>query len=262
MLEPLFISIFILFTAAAGYYFRLLTLSGSIAAFIIGAATGWGFGLYGLLVLGFFFASSSIWSKFKGHKKEIFEKKHAKGSRRDWQQVAANGGTAAIASILNLLMPSPVWLMAFLISLAAANSDTWASEIGSLNKKPPLSLRTWKPIETGTSGAVSLLGTFAAIAGSFAIALLSLMLFSVSFYEALLIGIFGFAGNLIDSILGAFFQAEYKCLVCSANVEKTEHCGQPASLIKGRRFADNDFVNFFSGLASALLGMFIYIICI
>lgn len=67
-------------------------------------------------------------------------------------------------------------------------------------------MRTWKPIETGTSGAVSILGTIAALSGSFAIGLLAFMLFSVSFYEALLIGIFGFAGNLIDSIFGAFFR--------------------------------------------------------
>lgn len=260
MLESIFIFIFILITALAGYFFRLLTLSGSIAAFIVGAATGWGFGFYGLLVLGFFFASSSFWSKFKSHRKETFENKHAKGSRRDWQQVAANGGIAAIASIFYLLIPSPVWLIAFLIGLAAANSDTWASEIGSLSQKPPISLRTWKPAETGTSGAVSILGTIAALSGSFTIALLSFMLFSVSIYEVMLIGIFGFAGNLIDSILGAFFQAEYKCMVCNENVEKTEHCGQPASLVKGRRFADNDFVNFCSGLASASVGMLLYIL--
>nr|WP_284521650.1 DUF92 domain-containing protein [Cytobacillus pseudoceanisediminis] len=120
--------------------------------------------------------------------------------------MAANGGIAAIASIIHLLIPSPVWLIAFLIGLAAANSDTWASEIGSLSQKPPISLRTWKPAETGTSGAVSILGTIAALSGSFTIALLSFMLFSVSLYEVMLIGIFGFAGNLIDSILGAFFR--------------------------------------------------------
>ncbi len=69
MFESIAIIIFILITSLAGYYFRLLTFSGSIAAFIVGAAAGWGFGFYGLLVLGFFFASSSFWSKFKSHKK-------------------------------------------------------------------------------------------------------------------------------------------------------------------------------------------------
>lgn len=94
----------------------------------------------------------------------------------------------------------------FLIGLAAANSDTWASEIGSLSQKLPISLKTWRTIETGTSGAVSSLGTLAALSGSFIIALLSNVLFDISTYEVLLIGVFGFAGNLIDSLLGAFFK--------------------------------------------------------
>jgi uncharacterized protein (TIGR00297 family) len=259
MLESIAIIIFILITVLAGYYFRLLTFSGSIAAFIVGAAAGCGFGFDGLFVLGFFFASSSFWSKFKSHKKKEFETKHAKGSRRDWRQVAANGGIAAIASLFYLLIPSQAWLIAFLIGLAAANSDTWASEIGSLSQKPPISLKTWKAIETGTSGAVSSLGTIAALSGSFTIALLAYMLFPLSIYEVLLISVFGFAGNLIDSLSGAYFQAEYKCLACRSNVEAAEHCGQPATLVKGWGFADNDLVNFISGLASATVGMLLYI---
>nr|WP_284521649.1 DUF92 domain-containing protein [Cytobacillus pseudoceanisediminis] len=90
MLESIVIFIIILITALAGYFFRLLTLSGSIAAFIVGAATGWGFGFYGLLVLGFFFASSSFWSKFKSHRKETFEKSMQKGQEgigSRWQQM-------------------------------------------------------------------------------------------------------------------------------------------------------------------------------
>ncbi|EWG08949.1 hypothetical protein PBF_21773 [Cytobacillus firmus DS1] len=165
-----------------------------------------------------------------------------------------------IASIFFLLNPSQAWLIMFLIGLAAANSDTWASEIGSLSQKPPISLKTWRTIETGTSGAVSSLGTIAALSGSFTIAFLSNVLFHINFYEVLLIGAFGFAGNLIDSFLGAFFQAEYNCPVCSSNVETAEHCGQPSILIKGWHFADNDFVNFISGLASASVGMLLYIL--
>ncbi|MBT2687132.1 DUF92 domain-containing protein [Bacillus sp. ISL-47] len=260
MLEYAFILIFISVTALAGFSLNLLSMSGSLAALIIGIAVGWGFGLRGLLVLGFFFASSSLWSKFKRKQKLKVEDRHEKGSRRDWHQVAANGGIAGISSLLYLIDPSSVWLMCFLISLASANSDTWASEIGSLSKKLPLSIRTFKPIETGTSGAVSLLGTFAAIAGASAIALLSFYLFHITPYEALFILAFGFAGNIIDSFLGAYLQAVYKCNVCGEKVEKLNHCEKKTSLIGGKQFADNDFVNFFSGLASAALGMLLYIL--
>ncbi|GLB58197.1 DUF92 domain-containing protein [Cytobacillus sp. NCCP-133] len=260
MLEYTFIFIFVLITAMAGVYLNLLSFSGSLASFVIGLAVGYGFGVQGLLVLGFFFASSSLWSKYKSTQKLKVADKHEKGSRRDWRQVAANGGLACFASFFYLAYPSEIWLMGFLISLASANSDTWASEIGSLSKKPPISIRTFKPIETGTSGAISTLGTFAAFLGSSAIALLSLFLFKITFFDAFFIFIFGFAGNAIDSVLGAFLQAKYKCNVCGAAVEKLIHCGQKTNLAKGKHFADNDFVNFFSGLASAALGMLLYIL--
>lgn len=260
MLEYAFIFIFVLITALGGFYFNLLSLSGSLAAFIIGNAVGLGLGIQGLLVLGFFFASSSIWSKYKRNQKEEVENIHEKGSRRDWRQVAANGGIAGLASILYFAFPSQLLLMAFLISLASANSDTWASEIGSLSKKQPISIRSFKPIETGTSGAVSLLGTFAALAGASSIALLSIFLFKLTLLKAIFISVLGFTGNLIDSVLGAYLQAKYKCNVCGTEVEKLKHCGEMTSLAEGKRFADNDFVNFLSGLVSAALGMLLYIL--
>lgn len=259
MLEYTLIFMFIFFTALAGFYLKLLSMSGSLAAFVIGIAVGWGFGLPGLLVLGFFFVSSSLWSKCKNKRKTRIEDMHEKGSRRDWQQVAANGGLAGLASLLYLAFPSPVWLVGFLISIAAANSDTWASELGSLSKRSPLSVRTLKAAETGTSGAISMLGTFAAIAGAFAIALLSVYLFRATLFELLLIFSLGFAGNVIDTFLGAFFQAVYRCKVCGAEVEKRNHCGNKTALLRGKRFANNDFVNFLSVLAAAALGMLLYI---
>ena len=67
--------------------------------------------------------------------------------------------------------------------MAAANSDTWASEIGSMSKGKPISVKTFKRAERGTSGAVSLLGTFAAVVGSFLIALPSYFLFDLNVTE-------------------------------------------------------------------------------
>lgn len=71
MFESIAIIIFILITSLAGYYFRLLTFSGSIAAFIVGAAASWGFGFYGLLVLGFFLQVQASGQNLKAIKKGI-----------------------------------------------------------------------------------------------------------------------------------------------------------------------------------------------
>lgn len=257
MHESIFISLFIILIAISGYYLRLLTMSGSIAACLTGFAIGLGFGLKGLLLLGFFFASSSFWSKYKSKNKIKNEERHEKGSRRDWQQVAANGGTAAVFSLFYFAFPHPVWVIGFAISIAAANSDTWASEIGSLSKRPPLYIRTFKRIETGTSGAVSLLGTVAAVCGSLTIAIFSFYFFHLTFMETVIIFCFGFLGNIIDTLFGAFIQVVYQCKICLTEVESKWHCGKKTILIRGTPIFNNDFVNFTSGFLVALMGMIV-----
>lgn len=255
MINILITILFIAITAFGGYNFRLLTKSGSMAAFVIGLAVSLGFGIKGLFILGFFFASSSFWSKYKRSQKLKVEERHEKGSRRDWQQVVANGGTAALFGLLNCIFPHSIWMIGFAISIAAANSDTWASEIGSLSKRRPFFIRTFKQIEAGTSGAVSILGTFAAMVGSLTIAILSFYFFQLSLRDAFVILIFGFIGNVIDTMLGAFIQSAYRCKVCGNEVEALNHCGTKTILVRGLPMMNNDFVNYSSGFLAALLGI-------
>ncbi|MBB6444922.1 DUF92 domain-containing protein [Bacillus benzoevorans] len=240
-----------------GYSARLLTVSGAIAAFGVGFFTVLGLGLKGLFILGLFFVSSSFWSKIKSANKSKAEEILVKGSRRDWQQVMANGGLAALSSALYFATEDKLFLLGFCICNAAANSDTWASEIGSMSKVKPFFIKTFKRVERGTSGAVSLLGTSAALLGSFVIACASYYLFHLTEGEFLFILILGFTGNVVDTLLGAFIQAGYQCSVCGMKTEKTVHCGRKTNLIKGIPFLNNDTVNFLSGLSALLLGTLI-----
>lgn len=102
---------------------KKLTASGTIAAIFVGFAITWGLGWIGLLTLGLFFFSSSFLSSFKQQLKE--EDINEKGSTRDGMQVLANGGVAAIMSVLYGLFLSPLYAIGFFASLAAANADTW-----------------------------------------------------------------------------------------------------------------------------------------
>ncbi|MBY0122389.1 DUF92 domain-containing protein [Bacillus sp. S/N-304-OC-R1] len=247
--------LFIAATALCGYLLRLLTMSGSLAALTVGILIGLGFGVKGLLLLGFFFASSSFWSKYKRRNKAKIEERHEKGSQRDWIQVAANGGTAAICSLLHLASPNELWLYGFAISIAAANSDTWASEIGSLSKRAPIFIRSFKSVEAGTSGAISVLGTVAALCGSLTISLLGYYLFHISFSRMLVIFLFGFIGNVIDTLFGAFIQVVYQCKKCGAEVEVRSHCGTKTANKRGLLVMNNDAVNFISGFMAALIGL-------
>lgn len=242
-----------------GYQSRLLTKSGTFAATVVGISIALGFGWEGLIVLGLFFSTSSIWSKFKHEFKRRIEQKHAKGSRRDWQQVLANGGIAAVSSLLYFYDPHSIWQLAFLISIASANSDTWASEVGTLSKRRPFFIRTFKRAEKGTSGAVSPLGSFAGFMGAFIIAIVATLLFNLNGYYLSFILFYGFLGNLIDTILGAFLQASYLCPNCSIETEKRIHCGKPSILVRGISFINNDAVNFLSGLLATIAGCFYYL---
>ncbi|WP_394232954.1 DUF92 domain-containing protein [Niallia oryzisoli] len=242
-----FVTVFIiLVTVFAGYFTRLLTISGAAAAFIIGSLITLGLGVKGLIILGLFFGSSSLWSKIKSVKKERAEELLVKGSQRDWQQVIANGGLAAISSAMYYYSNDFDWVIGFCICLAASNSDTWASEIGSMSKGRPVDVKSFKRVARGTSGAVSLLGTSAAAAGSLLVATGAFLLLHLELNELLFIFILGFCGNIIDTFLGAFVQAGYQCPHCGLKTEKMIHCGQNTRLIKGFSILNNDVVNFLS----------------
>lgn len=102
---------------------------------------------------------------------------------------------------------------------------------------------------------MSILGSSAALLGSLLIAWLSSVLFPLNIYHLFIIFLFGFIGNIIDTVFGAFYQKVYTCHQCGIETEKRNHCQQPTVRIKGYRLVDNDMVNFLSGLIAALLAI-------
>lgn len=245
----------ILLISVAGYYARLLSFSGMFASALLGTLLTVTVGWQGLLLLAVFFASSSGWSKWKVQKKEGAEEKSAKKGRRDAQQVAANGGPAALFAIGYALSGNDLWLAGYAAALAAANADTWASEIGVLSRSNPFSVRTFKQVEPGTSGAVSLLGMAATVSGSLTIALTAWAVYP-EIIPAWIVAITlaGVLGSLIDTWLGAYVQVEYRCKVCGLKTEADEHHGERTVKIKGLPFVNNEIVNatasFCAGLAA------------
>jgi uncharacterized protein (TIGR00297 family) len=252
------VTVAILVITFVAYKIHALSLSGAIAAFVVGVAIFIGFGLGGLILLGLFFGTSSFWSYYKAQQKQLMEDKLEKGSRRDWGQVAANGGVAAFISIVYYCTNDWVWVVAFVTSIASATGDTWSSEIGPLSKHSPYSVKSFSKVEPGTSGAVSLLGSFSALLGVGFITVFGFIIFSLSFKMALIIFIFGIVGNFIDTYLGAYFQLNYQCVKCNYETEKPFHCGTPAKKINGIPFINNDIVNLISSLMAPMLAILIF----
>lgn len=259
MESKFFVPFFIIATAFGGYYFRALTKSGAVAAAIVGFIIAIGLGIKGLLLLGAFFFSSSLLSKYKADKKQSVSELHEKTDLRDWQQVGANGGVAAIASLCFAFSSSSMFLFIFLIAIATSTADTWASEIGVLSKNKPISMKSFERVDRGTSGAVSLLGTLIAFSGALFIGIVALLLFEqVDGQMLILVVLLGFLGNVIDTLLGAYSQVTYSCECCGLQTEKRLHCNERTTQLTGTAFINNEAVNFLSGFIASLSGVLIY----
>ena len=233
--------------AALAYRVRALTRSGACAAWAVGTVV---FGIGGWLAAGAlltFFGTSSALSRWRRKQKEALG--YEKGGRRDAGQVLANGGVAS-ACLLLTLVGVKVGFLLFLAALAAANADTWATEIGSALGGLPVDLRTGRRAEAGTSGAVSLPGTLAALAGA---TLLGLFAGSVKAFA--LVTLAGFAGALCDSLRGATVQAQWRD---PAKPRRWTEQPQPGPPERGLRKVGNDAVNLLCTLAAAGLAALLY----
>jgi uncharacterized protein (TIGR00297 family) len=260
-----FILGFILAIIIAFFAYRAHSLdkSGFVAATIVGTVI---FGLGGLqwaiLLMIFFLTSSALSHAFKNRKQNLNEK-YSKGHARDAGQVFGNGGLATAFVLIHALYPESIigWA-GFAASLAAVNADTWATELGVLNPTPPrLITDLRKRVEKGTSGGISLFGTFASLMGSAAIALPAAW-FTDDWALLPLITFAGLAGSLFDSFLGATAQAMYYCPVDNKETEKhpLHTCGTGTVHIRGWKWLDNDWVNFACGAFGAGIALVLVIL--
>ncbi|NOY59276.1 MAG: DUF92 domain-containing protein [Calditrichaeota bacterium] len=247
-----------LLVSVLSYRAKFLSLSGSAMTFLLATAI---FGLGGLkwtVPILTFFILSSLLSKTGKSVKRRFKDTFEKSGVRDYSQVLANGGISGILVILNHLFPDPDWYMLYLLSLCVATSDTWSTEIGVLSKSKPRLITTFKKVNPGISGAISVTGTLAGFAGSLAIVFSGMLFISFNLNQLLSLIFLSFLGNLIDSFFGATIQGQYQCSVCRKYTEKKIHCKTPTQLNSGFGFIDNDLVNLSSNLITLLIYALIY----
>jgi uncharacterized protein (TIGR00297 family) len=246
--------------AFGAYRARSLSRSGAWAALVVGTIIfGLGGWRWAALLLAFFI-SSSVLTRLFARRKASLNEKFDKGGQRDVGQVLANGGVASIFAGLSYFFPHATWTwLAFAASLAAVNADTWATELGVLNPSMPRLITTWKPVERGTSGGISLLGSAAALGGGFFIALLAALVRPTGSF-LLVLGtavLGGLTGSFFDSFLGATVQAIYFCPRCEKETEKhpVHSCGTETRQVHGWKWLNNDMVNTFCSLAGAIVGL-------
>lgn len=261
--------------ALAAYRAGSLTRSGAAAAMAVGSvamSTGLAWGVY--LVL--WFVSASLVSRMGVHVKRrrtasVLPPREA----RDAWQVLANGGvfallagwtlwqsgpgnaeTHAVSGAANMSANMSANMAAIMAAaaLAAAGADTLATEIGTWLGGTPRSLRTGRAVQPGTSGAVSLAGSLALVAGALGYAGMATCLGLIPGDAWPLVATAATLGALADSLLGAWLQTERWCANCGEPTEQNPHvCGTPTTPRRGWTVLDNDGVNLLCTLSGAIV---------
>ncbi|MHA2060246.1 MAG: DUF92 domain-containing protein [Candidatus Ranarchaeia archaeon] len=260
------------FIGILGVKLRYLKIEAALVAIPIGIFhTGWG-GISYMLMLFTFFVSSSIVSKYKTTAKQEVQDQFEKGSTRDIGQVLANAGIPTIAIFLdNFVLANPIWFIVALANYAAKNSDTWATELGTLSTGKTYQITSLKEVPRGTAGGVSVIGTLASVIGAlvlsfsvFCVRIVALVLGGSDILLSVILAVWilfigtasGFVGSFLDSFIAATLQKMYICPTCQVETEKPIHkCGQTTDYLRGWKFLTNDWVNLLSLLGAAGFGI-------
>ncbi len=196
-------------------FFRvpLMTKGGWISAGVLGSLLwgclswqGWSsvviYLLLGSLV-------TKIGYKFK-NAKGIAEKRGGKRGPENVWGSAATGLFFAIMVKLNFTN-LVFYKIGFAASFAAKLADTFGSEIGKRFGRNTYLITSFRKVERGTEGGISLEGTAASALGALFMSLIMFILNIISTkYQFLIVVISGFLATISESFIGAKFQDKYK----------------------------------------------------
>ena len=193
---------------------KILNESGTWAAAIMGLVVSIGGHWTWLVTLLAFLSAGFFVTRWRYDEKKEMGFNEGEDGERDWTNVISNGGVPMLISLYAFMIED--WqelLPIFVASVAVATSDTFASEVGCLDKRVYM-ITTFKKCEPGLNGGFSPNGQVAALVGALLISLVATALGMLVGAEALSspvefivsISIIGFLGCQVDSLLGALLE--------------------------------------------------------
>jgi len=222
--------------AGIGLATRSVGVSGFIGGFVIGVLVYASLGYHGFLILLTFFIIGTACTRLGYSTKAAKGIAQEAGGARSAKHTAAKGLVALIAAIVYFFFPETNWIIVgFISALATAAADTASSEIGQLYGRTPILITSFKVVEPGTEGAVSLEGTFAGIvAGAILGAMAWLFWPEMGFAVFIAVTLASFIGNLVESVLGA--------------------------TLENLPWVTNEHINFLNTLIGAIIGILIFLL--
>lgn len=175
-----------------------------------------------------------------------------------------SGGSGCFGSV-----PARDAILAGIVAnYAAVMADTLSSELGILSASRPRFILSLREVPPGTNGGVTAAGLGAGFAGALVVGLVSLLMLPAlcegtladKLGLVLAVGLWGALGSVLDSVLGAAFQASVvdrkslkvveapnggRVLVTALKEKEEKEEGKPSRMIgSGRDILDNNQVNF------------------
>ncbi len=205
-----------------------VTLSGALAGAAISFAVYASAGPGGFAAVVSVFVIAILTTRLGySRKQELGTAENREG--RSASQILANLGIAALTMALFRIFGRAIFLIAGAAALAEAAADTASSEVGEASSKHAWLITTLEIVPAGTNGGITLPGTLAGMAASFLVAGCCMLMKLISVSAFLLVGLAGFSGMLLDSLMGA--------------------------ALERRRVLNNDAVNLLGTLSAALIAL-------
>jgi uncharacterized protein (TIGR00297 family) len=232
-----------------------LTWPAALAALLIGTIT-FASGMTLTFALLFFFLSARLLERSRPSLQDERQLTAQQVGARSLGQVLATGGVPALGAFCLVLTGERAFGQASLAALAFATADTWGTAVGMTSPAPPRLLGFGRQVAAGWSGGITLRGWIASILGACSVGLFAAGWGGLRHFNPLAwVAGLGFAGALVDSILGATVQARYRCSVCSALTENRRHCARRA--MRHRGYLSNAGVNLLCSFGVAALAYWI-----
>ena len=211
---------------------------------IIFGAGGWPW----IIPLVFFFISASILSHLH----------HKPYSHRNILQILANGGVGTLFCYHFIFSPIFHQPSFYILGLSVPPQRIHGQpKLGFYSKSQPRLVLSKKIVARGVSGGVTFLGTLGSAMGALIIGILGEEILHLN--DLLFpLTIAGLTGSLVDSILGRFIQAQFKCIQCGNQTEDRYHCDHKTKLIFGSKWIGNDMVNFINTIVGAFVAYFFW----